>query len=72
MTDMYTDTICEVTLENQNLIIDELDSMCAQSLSDNDLNNKEKLATNGIVDGKLIYRSYNYSLDDNTTLTKFL
>lgn len=72
MTDMYTDTICEVTLENQNLIIDELDSMCNQSLSDNDLNNKEKLATNGIVDGKLIYRSYNYSLDDNTTLTKLL
>ncbi len=69
---LHTDTIREINLENQHLIIDELDSMCDQSLLDNDLNNKEKLATNGIVDGQIVYRSYDYSLDDNKTLTKLL
>jgi hypothetical protein len=69
---MYTETIKEITLENQDLIIKELENICDKTLFDYENGNKEKVGTDGELDGKLIYRSYDYSPDDNLKLTQLL
>ena len=69
---MYTETIKEITLENQDLIIKELDYICDQTLLDFKNNNMEYVGTNGMLDGKLIYRSYSYKPGYNLNLYQLL